>query len=117
MSFRNGVADALKRFAQVQPRQCRLESVKNLLAIRIVPRGEGQLVVADAADYCGILTMIDKAINLLVAFDSDERERAFFANWAPALRGSNEIVFGLKTAVHYALRPWRMKEALFLLNL
>jgi FAD/FMN-containing dehydrogenase len=75
-----------------------------------------KLVVGDAADYCGILTMVDRAINLLVAFDSDERERAFAADWAPHIRGSNELVFGLKTAAHYALRPWRLKEAIFLLN-
>ena len=30
----------------------------------------------DASDYSGILTMTDKVINLLVAFDSDEREAA-----------------------------------------
>ena len=41
---------------------------------------------------------------------------AFFANWAGELKGSNELVFGLKTAAHYALCPWRMQEALFLLN-
>ena len=35
----------------------------------------------DASDYSGILTMMDKAINLLVAFDSDEREAAFDAHW------------------------------------
>lgn len=75
-----------------------------------------KLVVADAADYCAILTIIDKAINLLVAFDTDDREQAFFANWAPALKGSSELVFGMKTAAHYAVRPWRLKEALFLLN-
>jgi hypothetical protein len=35
----------------------------------------------DASDYSGILTIMDCAVNLLVAFDSDEREAAFKANW------------------------------------
>ncbi|MBM3347634.1 MAG: hypothetical protein FJY55_14215 [Betaproteobacteria bacterium] len=32
----------------------------------------------DASDYSGILTIMDCAINLLVAFDSEARETAFF---------------------------------------
>ena len=35
----------------------------------------------DASDYSGILTMMDTVVNLLVAFDSDEREAAFMAAW------------------------------------
>jgi len=68
----------------------------------------------DVSDYSGILTMMDRAINLLVAFDSDEREAAFLSHWKRRLRGSGEAVFALRTAFYYALRPWRLPEALFL---
>ncbi|MDA8242796.1 MAG: FAD-binding oxidoreductase [Elusimicrobia bacterium] len=74
------------------------------------------LIKADAADYCGILTIMDKAINLLVAFDSDEREKAFFADWRRKLRGHGEAGFALRMAAHYALRPWKFREALYLLD-
>ena len=47
----------------------------------------------DAADYTGILTMLDRAVNLLVAFDSEEREKAFFKKWRPRLRGFGELGF------------------------
>ena len=74
------------------------------------------LVEDDAADYCGILTMIDKAINLLVAFDSDEREQEFLARHASRLRGFSEISYAVRAAGYYAFRPWRLREAQFLLN-
>ena len=70
----------------------------------------------DASDYSGILTMMDKAITLLVAFDSDQREAEFDARWHAGLRGSGEAGFALRMAAHYALRPWNLKEALFLLR-
>lgn len=70
----------------------------------------------DASDYSGILTMMDKAITLLVAFDSDAREAAFDARWRARLRGSGEAAFALRMALHYALRPWLWREALFLLR-
>ena len=70
----------------------------------------------DVPDYSGILTMMDRAINLLVAFDSDEREAAFFRDWKGRLRGNGETMFALRTAAYYALRPWRFREALFLLQ-
>ena len=74
------------------------------------------LVEEDAADYCGILTMLDRAINLLVAFDSDEREREFLAHHAGRLRGFSEFSYGVRAAGYYALHPWRMREAWLLLN-
>ncbi|MBI4802710.1 MAG: FAD-binding oxidoreductase [Elusimicrobia bacterium] len=74
------------------------------------------LVREDAADYCGILTILDKAINLLVAFDSDEREHAFFEKWRNRIRGHGEPGFALRMAWHYGLRPWRLGEALYLLG-
>jgi len=70
----------------------------------------------DASDYSGILTMMDKAITLLVAFDSDEREAAFDARWRAGLRGSGEAGFALRMAAYYAPRPWLWREALFLLR-
>jgi len=74
------------------------------------------LVREDAADYAGILTILDRAVNLLVAFDSDERERAFFTRWRRRVRGHNELGFGIQMASYYALRPWRIGEALYLLG-
>jgi FAD/FMN-containing dehydrogenase len=70
----------------------------------------------DASDYTGILTMLDRAVNLLVAFDSDEREQAFFAKWRSRLRGFGELGFALRTGMYYALRPWKFREALYLLD-
>jgi FAD binding domain len=70
----------------------------------------------DAADYTGILTMLDRAVNLLVAFDSGEREQAFFAKWRSRLRGFGEFGFALRTGLYYALRPWKFREALYLLD-
>jgi len=70
----------------------------------------------DAADYSGILTIMDKAINLLVAFDSDEREREFRLRWRKHLRGHGEANFGFRMAGHYLPRPWKYSEAAYLLG-
>ena len=70
----------------------------------------------DASDYSGILTIMDCAVNLLVAFDSEEREVAFRANWQSRLRGHGELGFVLYMAGHYALRPWKLGEAWYLLQ-
>jgi hypothetical protein len=70
----------------------------------------------DASDYCGILTIMDCAVNLLVAFDSMEREAAFRANWQPRLRGYGEFGFVLLAMMSYALRPWKLREAFYLLR-
>lgn len=70
----------------------------------------------DAADYSGILTIMDKAINLLVAFDTDERERQFENRWRNKLRGHGEAAFGLRMAGHYLMRPWKMNEASYLIG-
>lgn len=67
-------------------------------------------------DYSGILTMMDKAITLLVAFDSDEKENKFRQSWQSTLRGYGEMRFALKLLIHYSLRPWRYKQALYLLQ-
>jgi FAD/FMN-containing dehydrogenase len=68
----------------------------------------------DASDYSGILTIMDLAVNLLVAFDSPEREAAFMAEWKPKLRGRGELGFALRMLGRYALRPWRLGEAWYL---
>jgi FAD/FMN-containing dehydrogenase len=68
----------------------------------------------DASDYSGILTMMDQVVNLLVAFDSDEREAAFMADWRGRLRGHGETAFAARMAIHFALRPWLLGEALWL---
>jgi len=71
---------------------------------------------SQSCDYTGILTMMDSAITLLVAFDSDERETAFLAAMKPNLRGYGEWMFGLRLAASFSWRPWKWKEALFLLS-
>ena len=68
----------------------------------------------DASDYSGILTIMDSAVNLLVAFDSPEREAAFMANWRPRLRGHGELGFAVRAIPRYALRPWKLPEAWYL---
>jgi FAD/FMN-containing dehydrogenase len=70
----------------------------------------------DASDYSGILTILDCAVNLLVAFDSSEREAAFKAQWETRIRGHGEFLFGLTMLGRYALRPWKLGEAWFLLK-
>lgn len=70
----------------------------------------------EASDYSGILTILDCAVNLLVAFDSPEREAAFRAQWESRLRGHGEAGFALRMLVRYALRPWKLGEAWFLLQ-
>ena len=74
------------------------------------------LIKGDAADYVGILTMMDKAINLLVAFDSEERERAFFQRWRSKVKGHGEAGFALRMAGYYLTHPWKAGEALYLLK-
>lgn len=69
---------------------------------------------ADASDYSGILTMMDRVVNLLVAFDSDEREAEFMKDWRGRLRGQQEAAFTLRMLVIYGLRPWLWREALWL---
>lgn len=74
------------------------------------------LVKGDVADYVGILTMMDKAINLLVAFDSEEREKTFFDKWRGEISGHGEAGFALRMAGYYLTHPWKVSEALYLLN-
>ncbi len=71
---------------------------------------------SESCDYTGILTMMDSAITLLVAFDSLERETAFMAEMKDELRGYGEFMFALRLAGSFILRPWAWKEALFLLQ-
>ncbi len=74
------------------------------------------LDATQACDYTGILTMMDSAITLLVAFDSIEREAQFMAEVKSTLRGYGELMFGLRLATSFSWRPWKWKEALFLLR-
>ena len=69
-----------------------------------------------AADYSGILTMLDKGINLLVAFDSEAKEREFDEKWQGQVRGHGELGFALRMGLYYASHPWRLREALYLLG-
>jgi len=74
------------------------------------------LDLAGVPDYSGILTMMDSVVNLLVAFDTEEREAVFLGAWRQRLRGHGEAMFALGLAARYALRPWRWREALWLLE-
>jgi len=71
---------------------------------------------SESCDYTGILTMMDSAITLLVAFDSSEREAAFMMHIKDKLRGYGEFMFGLRLALRFSWRPWRWQEAWFLLQ-
>ncbi|MDX8390633.1 MAG: FAD-binding oxidoreductase [Mariprofundaceae bacterium] len=71
---------------------------------------------SQTCDYTGILTMMDSAITLLVAFDTDEREAIFMSEMKANLRGYSELMFGLQLAATFFWRPWKWKEALFLLR-
>ncbi|MDQ6954219.1 MAG: FAD-binding oxidoreductase [Mariprofundaceae bacterium] len=71
---------------------------------------------SQTCDYTGILTMMDTAITLLVAFDSEEREADFMGGMKDTLRGYGEMGFALRLAASFAWRPWKWKEALFLLQ-
>lgn len=68
----------------------------------------------DASDYSGILTIMDCAVNLLVAFDSTQREAAFQAQWLSRLRGHGEFGFALCLLRRYLVRPWKVSEAWYL---
>ena len=85
-------------------------SLKDALAdLRLLDRLE-------VCDYTGILTMMDKAITLLVGFDSDERKQEFQRNWQHDIKGVSEWRFGIILAAYYGLHPWRFRELFFLLR-
>lgn len=67
-----------------------------------------RLAETDAVDACAILTLMDRVVALIVGFEGDEKPLD--------LRGSTEAAFQLKAGLGYALRPWRWKEAAFLLR-
>ena len=67
-------------------------------------------------DYTGILTMMDRAITLLVGFDSTEREQEFNKNWRDRIKGFSEKGFALRLLAFYGLRPWKLKELFFLIK-
>lgn len=75
-----------------------------------------QLDQSATCDYTGILTMMDSVITLLVAFDSEERETAFVQQMQGRLRGYGERMFGVRLAASMAWRPWKWREAWFLLQ-
>ncbi|MDQ6963588.1 MAG: FAD-binding oxidoreductase [Mariprofundales bacterium] len=67
-----------------------------------------------ACDYCAILTMMDRVITLLVAFDSRQREERFLRRYRAQLRGLSEQMLTMRLLGYYGLHPWRWREALFL---
>ena len=75
-----------------------------------------RLVEADAADHVAILTIMDAAITLLVAFESDERSETFAIRWRHRLAGMTESTFALRALVTYGTRPWAWREARYLLR-
>ena len=85
-------------------------------SLRIAIEDLQMLVENDASDYSGILTIMDCAVNLLVAFDSREREIAFQDNYLARLRGYGEWGFALRSIACYVPRPWKWGEAIYLLQ-
>ncbi|MDX8393371.1 MAG: FAD-binding oxidoreductase [Mariprofundales bacterium] len=69
---------------------------------------------SQACDYCGILTMMDKVISLLVAFDSQEKEDVFLRKYKPNCRGFDDSHLTARLLSYYSCHPWRWREALFL---
>ena len=74
------------------------------------------IVREEASDYSGILTIMDRAVNLLVAFDSEEKEKTFLMHTRKRLRGYGEIGFAFNLFVYYLIRPWKIREALYLMS-
>ena len=98
----------IRRYTPIRMRYYHYSSLRNAIEdLQMLDREE-------AADYAGILTMMDAAINLLVAFDSEEREAAFDAKWHSRVRGMGEAAFSARAFLSYLVRPWRWGEALFL---
>ncbi len=69
---------------------------------------------AEACDYCAILTMMDKVVSLLVAFDSPEKETAFNHHHRPHLQGFSDASLTMRLLAYYGTHPWRWREARFL---
>ncbi len=79
----------------------------------------GDLMMLDregVCDYTGILTMMDKAITLLVGFDTAQRDLVFAQSHVPRLKGRGELAFGMRLAGYYLLHPWYWRELQFLLE-
>jgi len=67
-----------------------------------------------ACDYCGILTMMDKVVSLLVAFDTPQKEMEFLQQHKPNLQGFSDLSLTVRLLAYYAIHPWRWREAIFL---
>jgi len=73
-----------------------------------------QLNRAQVCDYCGILTMMDRVVSLLVAFDTPQKEADFMRDHRPQLQGFSDASLTVRLLAYYACHPWRWREALFL---
>lgn len=100
----------VRRFTPMIMRYCYYRSLRTAIEDLHV------LDKAQACDYSGILTMMDKAITLLVGFDSDEKYKEFQKTHRAKLRGYGEPWFAVKLAIFYLLRPWRFQELMFLIQ-
>ena len=70
----------IRRYTPVRMQYFYYSSLRTaVLDLQMLDRG-------DASDYSGILTIMDSAINLLVAFDSAEREARFNREWRHRLK-------------------------------
>ena len=70
----------------------------------------------DASDYSGILTIMDCAVNVLVAFDSTSAKRRSWRTGGRACAATASSASACARSVHYALRPWKLGEAWYLLQ-
>jgi len=74
------------------------------------------LVREDAADYCGITYDNGQGRESACGVRFGRARAGFLRRLAKRLRGHGELGFGLRMAWHYALRPWRVGEAFYLLG-
>ena len=99
----------IRPYTPMRMRYFYYRSLKEAIADLIMLDREG------ICDYTGILTMMDKAITLLVGFDTAQRNLVFEQSHVQRLRGRGEFMFGLGIAAHYLRHPWRWRELQFLL--
>jgi FAD/FMN-containing dehydrogenase len=67
-----------------------------------------RLVEEDAVDACAILTLRDDVVALILGFEGEPQH--------PKLRNTSEAVVMARLGAGYALRPWRWRDAGFLMR-
>ena len=96
--------------ARIKVRPYRPMTVRHVLYtdIGVALADMRRLVDQDAVDACAVLTLRDDVIALIVGFEGAPRTLA--------LHDTAETIVYARMAAYYALRPWRLREAGFLLR-